>query len=68
VKESREKRDKNRARLKFWDMAGSKMGAITGLTEDEAKAAAEAEAQVGGLAMGKRGACGWSRGRRALQR
>jgi hypothetical protein len=51
VKESREKRDKNRARLKFWDMAGSKMGAITGLTEEEAAAAAALEAEVGRVCL-----------------
>jgi hypothetical protein len=59
VKESREKRDKNKARLKFWDMAGSKMGAITGLTEEEAKAAAEAEAQVRRLGRGALGPRPW---------
>eukprot|EP00879_Flechtneria_rotunda_P008294 GHRR01008688.1.p1 GENE.GHRR01008688.1~~GHRR01008688.1.p1 ORF type:complete len:458 (+),score=154.24 GHRR01008688.1:206-1375(+) len=35
VKEVREKKDKDKSRLRFWDMAGSKMGQITGLTEDE---------------------------------
>lgn len=56
MKESRERREKNRARLRFWDMAGSKMGAITGLTEEEQAAAAKLEAEVGGPG---RGAVAW---------
>ncbi|WIA41331.1 hypothetical protein OEZ86_004928 [Tetradesmus obliquus] len=44
VKEVREKKDKDKSRLRFWDMAGSKMGKITGLTgEEEAEAAKRAE-------------------------
>mmetsp|Transcript_29689 Transcript_29689/g.83695 ORF Transcript_29689/g.83695 Transcript_29689/m.83695 type:complete len:1298 (+) Transcript_29689:152-4045(+) len=35
VKEYREKRDQNKSRTRFWEMAGSKMGSITGLTEGE---------------------------------
>jgi len=35
VKEVREKKDKDKSRLRFWDMAGSKMGQITGLTDEE---------------------------------
>lgn len=47
VKEVREKKDKDKSRLRFWDMAGSKMGQITGLTNDEqADAAKRAEEQV----------------------
>jgi hypothetical protein len=48
VKEVREKKDKDKSRLRFWDMAGSKMGQITGLTTDEQQEAAKrAEEQVG---------------------
>lgn len=48
VKEMREKRDAAKGRARFWEVAGSKMGAITGLTADEAQEAATkaAEAQV----------------------
>jgi hypothetical protein len=47
VKEVREKKDKDKSRLRFWDMAGSKMGQITGLTgEEEAEAAKRAEEAV----------------------
>ena len=35
VKEMREKKEKNKFRQRFWEVAGSKMGAITGLTEKE---------------------------------
>lgn len=35
VKEIREKKDENKSRARFWEMAGSKMGKITGLTEKE---------------------------------
>jgi hypothetical protein len=49
VKEVREKKDKDKSRLRFWDMAGSKMGQITGLTNEEAEDAQKrAEEQVGG--------------------
>ncbi|KAF6263292.1 P-loop containing nucleoside triphosphate hydrolase protein [Scenedesmus sp. NREL 46B-D3] len=49
VKEVREKKDKDKSRLRFWDMAGSKMGQITGLTgEEEAEAAKRAEEAKGG--------------------
>jgi hypothetical protein len=41
VKEVREKKDKDKSRLRFWDMAGSKMGQITGLTGEEAAEAAK---------------------------
>lgn len=41
VKEVREKKDKDKSRLRFWDMAGSKMGQVTGLTGDEAADAAK---------------------------
>lgn len=47
VKEVREKKDKDKSRLRFWDMAGSKMGQITGLTNDEqGEAQKRAEEQV----------------------
>ncbi|KAG2440689.1 hypothetical protein HYH02_010267 [Chlamydomonas schloesseri] len=44
VKEVREKKEKNKSRQRFWEVAGSNMAKITGLTEEEAAAAAEAEA------------------------
>ncbi|KAL4525772.1 hypothetical protein Ndes2437A_g04207 [Nannochloris sp. 'desiccata'] len=45
VKEVREKKDSNKSRARFWEVAGSKMGNVTGLTEDEkAEAAAAKEA------------------------
>jgi pre-mRNA-splicing factor ATP-dependent RNA helicase DHX38/PRP16 len=47
VKEVREKKDKDKSRLRFWDMAGSKMGQITGLTnEEQDEAQKRAEEQV----------------------
>lgn len=51
VKEMREKKDSNKGRARFWEMAGSKMGAITGLTADEKQVAEveEAAQQVSGL-------------------
>lgn len=45
VKEIREKKDASKSRARFWEVAGSKMGHVTGLTEAEAaegEAAAEA--------------------------
>lgn len=49
MKEVREKKDKDKSRMRFWDMAGSKMGQITGLTNEEAEDAQKrAEEQVGG--------------------
>jgi pre-mRNA-splicing factor ATP-dependent RNA helicase DHX38/PRP16 len=52
VKEVREKKDKDKSRLRFWDMAGSKMGQITGLTgEEEAEAAKRAEEAVSAAAQ-----------------
>lgn len=51
VKEIREKKDANRSRARFWEVAGSKIGAITGLTEGEkaeAVAAAAAERELDG--------------------
>jgi hypothetical protein len=45
VKEVREKKDKDKSRLRFWEMAGSKMASVTGLTGEEAAAAAAKEAQ-----------------------
>jgi len=35
VKEIREKKDANKSRARFWEVAGSKIGDITGLTEKE---------------------------------
>ena len=35
VKEIREKKDSNKSRARFWEMSGSKMGKITGLTNTE---------------------------------
>ena len=52
VREMREKRDAAKSRARFWDVAGSRMGAVTGLTGGEAQAAAErsaaAEEEAGG--------------------
>ena len=47
VKEIREKKDSNKSRARFWEVAGSKIGAITGLTEGEKAEAAEAKALHG---------------------
>jgi hypothetical protein len=59
VKEVREKKDKDKSRLRFWDMAGSKMGQITGLTSEEQEAAKQAAEQVGGVLLCYvMGACG----------
>uniref|UniRef100_A0A7S0V1P2 RNA helicase n=1 Tax=Polytomella parva TaxID=51329 RepID=A0A7S0V1P2_9CHLO len=44
VRQIREKKDKDKSRLKFWEVAGSMMGKVTGLTTEEAAAAAEQEA------------------------
>jgi len=50
VKEVREKKEKGKSRARFWELAGSKMGKVTGLTEQEvaegeaAKKALEEEA------------------------
>lgn len=41
VKEVREKKEKNKSRQRFWEMAGSKMGEITGLTREEKEEAEE---------------------------
>ncbi len=47
MKEVREKKDRDKSRTRFWDMAGSKMGQITGLTgEEAADAVKRAEEQV----------------------
>ncbi len=45
VRQMREKKDAAKGRARFWEMAGSKMGAVTGLTNEEAVQAAEEEAQ-----------------------
>ncbi|GFR49972.1 hypothetical protein Agub_g12113, partial [Astrephomene gubernaculifera] len=45
VKQVREKKEQHKSRQRFWEVAGSKMAQITGLTGEEAAAAAEAEAQ-----------------------
>jgi len=42
VKEIREKKDANKSRSRFWEVAGSKLGALTGLTEGEREEAAKA--------------------------
>lgn len=39
VHETREKKEKNKFRQRFWEVAGSKMGKITGLTQREKEAA-----------------------------
>jgi pre-mRNA-splicing factor ATP-dependent RNA helicase DHX38/PRP16 len=44
VKEVREKKDASKSRARFWEVAGSKMGAITGLTEGEREEGARAAA------------------------
>ncbi|GMH38447.1 hypothetical protein BSKO_06331 [Bryopsis sp. KO-2023] len=52
VKETRDKKEKNKFRERFWEVAGSKIGTITGLTgkeEEEAKKAKEEEMQAMGL-------------------
>ncbi|CAD7701175.1 unnamed protein product [Ostreobium quekettii] len=43
VKETREKKEKNKFRQRFWEVAGSKMGAITGLTDKEKEEAEKAK-------------------------
>ncbi len=43
VKEIREKKDENKSRARFWEMAGSKMGKITGLTEREVEEGIKAQ-------------------------
>ena len=45
VKEMREKKEKNKFRQRFWEVAGSKMGAITGLTEKEKEEAEKGKAE-----------------------
>lgn len=42
VKEIREKKDANKSRARFWEVAGSKMGTVTGLTEEEKAEASRA--------------------------
>ncbi|KAL6760535.1 P-loop containing nucleoside triphosphate hydrolase protein [Haematococcus lacustris] len=44
VKQIREKKEASKSRARFWEMAGSKMASITGLTADEKKLAEEAKA------------------------
>ena len=46
VKEIREKKDQNKSRQRFWEVAGSKLGQITGLTEGEREEAARAAAEM----------------------
>lgn len=43
VKEIREKKDESKSRARFWEMAGSKMGKITGLTDKEVKEGIKAQ-------------------------
>ena len=46
VKEIRDKKDQSKSRQRFWEVAGSKLGAITGLTEGEKEEAARAKAEM----------------------
>ena len=46
VKEIREKKDASKSRARFWEVAGSKIGAVTGLTEGEKEEAAAAAAAL----------------------
>lgn len=49
VKQVREKKDQNKSRSRFWELSGSKIASITGMTaeeEAESKAAAEAAAKA----------------------
>eukprot|EP00210_Caulerpa_lentillifera_P000325 g318.t1 len=49
VRETREKKEKNKFRQRFWEVAGSKMGQITGLTKseiEEAQKTRQAETEV----------------------
>ena len=43
VKEIREKKDESKSRARFWEMAGSKIGKITGLTEKEVEEGIKAQ-------------------------
>lgn len=43
VKETREKKEKNKFRQRFWEVAGSKIGSITGLTGTEKEEAQKAK-------------------------
>ncbi len=43
VKEIREKKDESKSRARFWEMAGSKMGTITGLTDKEVEEGIKAQ-------------------------
>ena len=57
MKEVRQKRDENKSRDRFWEMKGTKMGAVTGTTkkeDDEAAAAAEAQRKQAGDHYGER--------------
>ena len=45
VREMRDKKEKNKFRQRFWEVAGSKMGKITGLTKTEVKEAEKAKQQ-----------------------
>lgn len=45
VREMREKKEKNKFRQRFWEVAGSKMGKITGLTQSEIEQAQKAKEQ-----------------------
>lgn len=46
VKDVREKKDASKSRARFWEVAGSKMGTITGLTGEEQEEAKRAEAAL----------------------
>ena len=45
VREMRDKKEKNKFRQRFWEVAGSKMGKITGLTKTEVEEAEKAKQQ-----------------------
>ncbi|KAI8103676.1 hypothetical protein M9435_005010 [Picochlorum sp. BPE23] len=46
VKEIREKKDANKSRARFWEVAGSKIGKITGLTEKEVEEGEKAREEL----------------------
>lgn len=46
VRETREKKEKNKFRQRFWEVAGSKMGKITGLTKSEIQEAQKTQSEL----------------------
>jgi pre-mRNA-splicing factor ATP-dependent RNA helicase DHX38/PRP16 len=48
VKEIREKKEKNKSRQRFWEVAGSKMAEVTGVTQAEAQEGAAGKAKEAG--------------------